>query len=160
MRGLSRRIASNGGGAPKQAKPLTAAALAWGDVELRGDGSGRVNVATSKTDQGSTLYLGKAAARALRKIRPADVDPAARLFGLTSGRSVSNRLRAMAKAAGLGDGFTGHSPRVGMAQDLAAAGTELPALMVAGRWASPAMPARYARGELAGRGAVARYCGR
>ena len=38
-------------------------------------------------------------------------------------------------------------PRVGMAQDLAAAGTELPAPMTAGRWASPAMSARYTAGE-------------
>ena len=54
-------------------------------------------------------------------------------------------------------------PRVGMAQDLAAAGTELPALMTAGRWASPAMLARYTAGQEAGRGAVAQYyghCGR
>ena len=61
------------------------------------------------------------------------------------------------KAAGLGDGFTGHSGRVGMAQDLAAAGVELPALMTAGRWKSSKMPARYTEGQAAGRGAVARY---
>ena len=33
-----------------------------------------------------------------------------------------------------------HSPRVGMAQDLSADGAELPALMTAGRWTSPAQP--------------------
>ncbi len=44
-----------------------------------------------------------------------------------------------------------------MAQDLAAAGVELPALMNAGRWKSSRMPARYTEGQAAGRGAVARY---
>ena len=58
---------------------------------------------------------------------------------------------------GLGDGFTGHSGRVGMAQDLAATGVELPALMTAGRWKNSRMPARYTECQAAGRGAVARY---
>jgi hypothetical protein len=44
-----------------------------------------------------------------------------------------------------------------MAQDLVAAGDELPAVMQAGRWRTPAMPARYAERLLAARGAVARY---
>jgi hypothetical protein len=44
-----------------------------------------------------------------------------------------------------------------LAQDLAAAGAELPELMVAGRWRTPEMPARYAERTMAGRGAVATY---
>ena len=59
----------------------------------------------------------------------------------------------------LGEGCTGHSGRVGMAQNLAATGTELPALMTAGRWKSSRMPARYTERQAAGRGAVARYYG-
>ena len=65
-----------------------------------------------------------------------------------------------AEAAGLEGRFSGHSCRVGMARDLAATGCELPALMQAGRWASPKMPAVYTRNEQAGRGTVARYYGR
>ena len=61
---------------------------------------------------------------------------------------------AAAVHAGLGDGFTGH---VGMAQDLARSGVELPALMTASRWKSSRMPARYTEREAAHRGAVARY---
>ena len=53
----------------------------------------------------------------------------------------------MARAAGLGEGFSGHSGRVGMAQDLTASGAELPALMVAGRWQSPRMPPRYTKSK-------------
>ena len=138
-----------------------AAALTWGDVELRPDGSGRLHVRRSKTDQegaGAVQYLGPAAAKALRLIRPEDAEPAARVFGLT-GRSLSNRLRAMAAAAGLEGAFSGHSGRVGMARDLVASGASVSAVQVAGRWASSRMPAHYARSELAGRGAVARYYG-
>lgn len=52
------------------------------------------------------------------------------------------------------DGVSGHSCRVGMAQDLAAAGATLPQLMDAGDWRSPTMPARYAERLTAERGAV------
>ena len=72
-------------------------------------------------------------------------------------RHIGNRVRAAAKVAGLGEGFTGHSGRVGMAQDLVKSGVELPALMTAGRWKSSKMPARYTERQAADRGAVARY---
>ena len=44
-----------------------------------------------------------------------------------------------------------------MAQDLAATGVELPALMTAGQWKSSKMPVRYTERQAAGRGAVDRY---
>ena len=50
---------------------------------------------------------------------------------------------------------SGHSARVGMAQDLTAHGIELPAIMQAGRWKSSRMPARYGEKLAAGRNAVA-----
>ena len=125
------------------------AALAWADVSPAPDGSGVGTVRRSKTDpesQGQAVYLGQAAMTAL----------AAPIFGL-SVRQLPRRIQAMAAAAGLGEGFSGHSGRVGMAQDLTASGAELPALMVAGRWQSPRMPARYTEKQALGRGAVARY---
>ena len=139
-----------------------AAALRWGDVEVQEDGSARIHVLRSKTDpeaEGAVLYIGPDAAAALVAIMPegfAVVDPSTPVFGFSASQ-IGRRVNAAAKAAGLGDGFTGHSGRVGMAQDLAAAGVELPALMNAGRWKSPKMPARYTEGQVAGRGAVARY---
>ena len=139
-----------------------AAALEWADVELRPDGSGRLRVRRSKTDQegeGAVQYLGKGTAAALREIRPENPDPDARVFGLRSGRSVARRLAAMARAAGLEGAFSGHSARVGMARDLVASGASVAAVQIAGRWASARMPAHYARGELAARGAVARFYG-
>ena len=60
---------------------------------------------------------------------------------------MSSRIKQAAKHAGLGEGFIGHFPRVGMAIDLARYGIEFPRLMVAGRWRSPMMPAHYTRNE-------------
>ena len=138
-----------------------AAALLWGDVEFLPDGSGRLKVQRSKTDQesqGAVLYLGPEAASSLVRMMPANPDASESIFGL-SDRQISRRIAAAARAAGIRGGFAGHSPRVGMAIDLAAAGCELPALMTAGRWQSPRMPAKYTRSEEASRGAVARYYG-
>ena len=138
-----------------------AAALTWSDVEFRDDGAALVTLRRSKTDQeneGVVLYVGQAAAQALLAIRPAPelLDPGASVFRMTT-RHIGNRVKAAAEAAGLGEGYTGHSGRVGMAQDLVKSGVELPALMTAGRWKSSKMPARYTERQAADRGAVARY---
>ena len=138
-----------------------AAALTWADVSREMDGSGRLLVRRSKTDPdgvGTVLYLSAQTMRDLETIRPGNAEGEDLVFCL-SDQQIHRRLRAVAKSAGLGDNFSGHSARVGMARDLAGSGIELPALMTAGRWSSPTMPARYTRGELAGRGAVARYYG-
>ena len=136
-----------------------AESLVWGDLAVESDGTGRLTVTRSKTDpdgEGAVLFVSAPTMEALRAIRQLDPDDADSIFGLSDDQ-IARRVRAAAKAAGLGEGFSGHSARVGMAQDLARAGTELPALMTAGRWQSPTMPARYTRAEQAGRGAIARY---
>jgi integrase len=140
-----------------------AAALRWRDVELAGDGSGRIRIPESKTDQeaeGVVLYLGPAAIEALLAIRPEEavIDAVTPVFNLHPD-TIRRRLQQAARAAGLPGwrDITGHSGRVGMAQDLSAAGFALPELMTAGRWKSPRMPARYTERQAAGRGAVARY---
>ena len=138
-----------------------AANLTWGDLVDQEDGTGRLTVARSKTDQegeGVVLFVSAATMEALRTIRPVGADNGDSLFRL-SAEQIGRRISIAAMAAGLGGGFTGHSSRVGMAQDLTRTGTELPALMTASRWQSPTMPARYTRGERAGRGAIARFYG-
>lgn len=76
---------------------------------------------------------------------------------LTAGE-VARIFKGLAARAGLGAAsVSGHSCRVGMAQDLAGFGAELTELMVADRWRSSTMPARYAERATAGRGAVAQY---
>ena len=79
--------------------------------------------------------------------------------GLPPGQ-VSRIFKAMARAAGLPDtvvkGLSGHSARVGAAQDMVAAGIELPAILQAGRWKSTAMVNRYGERLLASRSGAAR----
>ena len=135
--------------------------LKWADVDFRNNGTALLQLHRSKTDQegeGVVIYIGKQAADALKAIRPAEeqFDLQTPVFGL-SPQQIGRRVTAAAKAAGLGEGFTGHSGRVGMAQNLASTGTELPALMTAGRWENSKMPARYTERQAAGRGAVAKY---
>ena len=60
------------------------------------------------------------------------------------------------EAAGLGAGYSGHSPRVGAVQALAAANISLAAIMEHGRWQSSMMPARYTRHASAAQSAMAR----
>ena len=50
--------------------------------------------------------------------------------------TISERIAAAALAAGLGESYSGHSCRVGMAVDLAEAGATMPQLQAVGRWKS------------------------
>lgn len=141
-----------------------AVALTWADIEFRPDGTARLTIRRSKTDQegeGAVQFVGAEATEDLKAIRPSkgnEAELASRtVFGLQSGRSIANRIAAAARAAGLEGRYSGHSPRVGMAMDLVASGASIAAAMIAGRWTSSRMPAHYARGETAGRGAVASF---
>ena len=130
-----------------------AAALTWADVVRWDDGSGRLTVGRSKTDaEARTVYLTPASVEALTAIRPADAHGAAALFGL-SAPSISRRIRAAAAVAGLGQGFSGHSGRVGMARRMAAAGAPTHEIMAQGRWKTARMVEVYTRSEEAGRAA-------
>ena len=136
-----------------------AAALVWADIDVGEDGTGRVTVRHSKSDQegeGAVLFLGRPTVQDLEAIRPVGHRPGDRVFGVGAA-GIGRRMRQAAIHAGLGDGFSGHSGRVGMAQDLSAGNTSLAALQTAGRWQSPTMPVRYTRKQAAGLGAVARY---
>ena len=91
-----------------------APALWWGDVEVHEAGSGQQHVVRSKNQasEEAALYLGPAAVEALLAIRPheAVIDPGASVFGMSAGQ-ISRRIKAATKMAGLGDGFSAHSPR-------------------------------------------------
>ena len=71
-------------------------------------------------------------------------------------RSIRRIIIRRVRDAGVAGRISGHSLRVGSAQSLASAGASLVEMQLAGRWSSPAMPGRYAQGQLAHRGAVAR----
>lgn len=89
-----------------------AAALTWGDIEPAPDGAGRAMVYRLKTLDRQWAYFGAPTMAALHRIQPAEVDGGAPVFGLRPD-ALAARLKAMARAAGLGDGFSGHSARVG-----------------------------------------------
>lgn len=68
-------------------------------------------------------------------------------------------LKAMARRAGLPakvvEELSGHSARVGAAQDMVASGIEMPAILQAGRWKTTAMVNRYGERLLASRSGAA-----
>ena len=138
-----------------------AAALTWADVSRESDGSGRLTVRRSKTDQegeGKVLWMSPETMAALSAIRwPTDIE-ADPVFGL-SGQQISRRIAAACEAAGLGKGYSGHSLRVGAAQALAGANISLAAIMENGRWQSSRMPARYTRNAAAAQSAMAKLYG-
>lgn len=137
-----------------------AADLVWADLQERDYGTGLLFIGRSKTDQegqGFYAFVSPRTMTLLSAIR-GDAQPTDSIFGLHRNQ-ISNRIKKAAYAAGLGDNFSGHSPRIGMAQDLAQAGTELHRLMVDGRWRTPRMPAHYIRKVSVARGAVAQYYG-
>ena len=140
-----------------------AAALTWDDVDFLSDGSARLTIRQSKADQdgeGAVQYLSRATARALKRCKAlTNIGDGSSVFGIRHGSTVARRLQRMAEAAGLDGRITGHSARVGMCRALVAAGESVAAVQVAGRWKSSRMPAHYARGEIAGQGAVARLHG-
>lgn len=87
--------------------------------------------------------------------------------GADPGKRLGEIFKARAAAVGLiglgapdEGGVSGHSLRVGAAQDLLVAGFGLPALQAAGGWASPTMPARYGERIQAGDGAMAQLAKR
>ena len=130
-----------------------AAAVCWGDIETAPDGSGRLRLRPANLDDHAEhpeLWLSPttvgdiAAWRTLQAAAGADTGADAPLLGL-SGASIARRLDAAGRAAGLPHHLSGQSGRVGMTQDLIAAGAPLPAVTQAGRWTSPQQPARYAR---------------
>ena len=135
-----------------------AAAIKWEDIEVQADGTGRLMIRRSKTDpegEGAIAYISCLTMKPLNAIRNGATESGS-VFGLRPNQ-ISKRIKQAARAAGMGNGFSGHSPRIGMARDLARAGTELTSLMNAGRWSTTKMPALYTRNETAGRGAVAQF---
>ena len=130
-----------------------AAEARWRDLSRFTDGSGRLLVPFSKTDQfgeGAFTYVSRRTMesldrlrevrRSLRLVKSGDD----RIFQLGP-RELGLHVRDACKAAGLEGRFGSHAMRVGMAQELAVAGFGLVLIMQAGRWEKPDMPAYYIR---------------
>jgi len=143
------------------------AALDIEDVNLEEQ---TVHIRRSKTDQegqGVVQYLGDPTVARIRAwLARAGLEEGA-LFrpvykggrlrpGRLTDRSIRGIIARWGKAAGAEGRVSGHSLRVGGAQSLANAGASLVEMQLAGRWRSPAMPGRYAQGQIAKQGAVAK----
>ena len=130
-----------------------AADLKWRDVLDAEDGAGLVYIERSKTDQageGAYVVVTPDTLTALKQLREDDEDcfDDDVVFGLSMSQ-ISRRVDSMARAAGLGEGYSGHSGRVGLAIRMTRRGAPLQAVQTHGRWKSPSMPARYTRSEKA-----------
>ena len=148
-----------------------ARALTVDDVAFEADGTGRLTIRHSKTDQegeGAAMFLGPSTVKRVRNWRKAArihdgllfrrVYPGNAMVGDTEMNVDSLReiIKQRCEAIGIDEGVSGLSLRIGGAQSLAAGGASLVELQIAGRWTSPEMPGHYARGQLAAQGVVAR----
>ncbi len=135
------------------------------DLLRQDDGSSLLFVARSKTDQfgeGAYAYLSAAGTEAVLKwielagLKSADPvltkhQPNARI-GPLDPATISKIIK---RCTGRED-VSAHSTRVGGVHDAFKIGCDLSSIMIAGRWTSPEMPARYGRRILASQSAAAK----
>ncbi len=141
------------------------------DLVVEVDGAATVLVRRGKADpegRGAAVYLAADSVALVREwLCRAGVDDG-RLFRSLCRGALGERLDAsqvpriykgMARRAGLSpevvDGLSGHSTRVGPAQDMIASGIGLPAILHAGRWKTTTMVNRYGERLLARRSGAA-----
>ena len=141
-------------------------------ITTEADGTGRLEIHRSKTDQegnGASLYLTARTIEAICQLQTrADYTTGPLFRRMLKGDHMSNdrltvdgarlAIKASAKQAGI-EGVSGHSLRIGTAQELVQRGASLVELQNAGRWTDSQMPAHYTRNQAAGKGAVARLLG-
>jgi integrase len=143
------------------------------DIEEAADGSGSILIRRSKTDstgEGAAAYLSSLTKRLVSEWLKESRIKEGLLFVRVSGPStvgtsltpqvVTTVFKKVGQWIRLDkkewQRISGHSVRVGAAQDLMGLNLELPAIMQAGRWKDTRMPMRYGEKILAGRGAMAR----
>ena len=143
------------------------------DIAEASDRSGSILIRRSKTDttgEGAAAYLSPLTMRLVSiwlkesglKAGPVfvRVNGAVGVGAALTAQNVMTILRKVGKWIGLDkeewEKISGHSARVGAAQDLLALNMDLPSVMQAGRWTDTRMPMRYGEKVLAGRGAMAR----
>jgi len=149
-------------------------ALQRKDLQAGPHGDGTLLIGRSKTDQegaGMVRFLAPDTMKLLLGwIEAAGIAEGPLFRSVRKGGRVGDALdpgdvarlfKAMARAAGLTPeqvaGISGHSSRVGAAQDMAASDRiEMPAIMQAGGWKSPQMVARYTQRQAARRSGAAK----
>lgn len=148
-------------------------ALDVADIAYDQDGRGIAIIGPSKTDQtgeGVELYVSTVAITMLRRCLGAVAIQNSAIFrsvnkaGVPGARLQGAEVARITKRTAFGarlpveavSRMSGHSCRVGMAQDLVASGADMVSVMQAERWKSPQIPARYSARLEAQRGTVAR----
>lgn len=147
-------------------------ALQLENLSIESDGSGRILLARGKTDQegaGALQYLSPVAMERLQRwighagLRTGAIFRSTPKSGKSdrydtplSDRDVARIFKRMALNVGINpERISGHSTRVGAAQDLLAANFSPAEIMRQGRWKSERMILRYGENLSAGRGAMA-----
>jgi integrase len=153
------------------------------DLKFLDDGTGRLLIRRSKTDQageGHVAYLSRQTVRYLKEwLKAAHIEEGAvfrriigrgtvtydrkgkgRIGGRLSPEAVALAFKAVARYLKLPaediDSVSGHSVRVGATQDLLALNVDLASVMREGRWKTVRMPMRYGEHVMAARGGMAR----
>jgi integrase len=143
------------------------------DIAEAADGSGSILIRRSKTDtagEGATAYLSPLTMRLVKEWMDGSRRTSGTLFARVLGRDgvgealTPQTVMAIFRKVGQWIGLereewgkiSGHSARVGAAQDLLALNMDLPSVMQAGRWKDTRMPMRYGEKVLASRGGMAR----
>jgi integrase len=143
------------------------------DFSFLNDGSGRVLIRRSKTDQageGSVAYLSPDTVEYLQAWLGVAGITSGAVFRRLIGRgrigtrlqvdSIAQTFKRVAKFVGMtaieAKDVSGHSIRVGATQDMLAMNIDLASVMQAGRWKTTAMPMRYGEEIQAGLGGMAR----
>ncbi len=153
------------------------------DLKILADGTGRLLIRRSKTDQageGHVAYLSRQTVRYLKawlqkagiKEGPVfrriigrgtvtyDQQGKGRIGGRLSPEAVARAFKSVAKFLHMPaeevEQVSGHSVRVGATQDLLALNVDLASVMREGRWSTVRMPMRYGEHVMAARGGMAR----
>ena len=140
------------------------------DISVSEDGNGTVLIRRSKTDQegaGDVRFLAADTVSAIQRwTEAAQIQEGALFRSVSKGGVIGKRIdtrdvprifKRLADRAGVAfDGISGHSTRVGAAQDMAAAGLGVTEIMQSGGWKSPTMVGRYTERLMARRGAAAK----
>lgn len=125
----------------------------WADLVTARDGSTVLIIRRSKTDQsgeGKSVYVSPESLVLIHAWRRWSVQDGPIFHAITGAaphksmntRTVRRIFGSLGGMVGLPE-LSGHSARVGAAQDAMAASIPLSAIMTAGRWKNPRMPARY-----------------
>jgi integrase len=143
------------------------------DFSFMEDGSGRVIIRRSKTDQageGSLAYLSPDTVEYLQAWLEVSGISSGAVFRRLIGRerigprlqvdAIAQTFKRVAEFVGMTEEemreVSGHSIRVGATQDMLALNIDLASVMQAGRWKTTVMPMRYGEEVQAGRGGMAR----